>query len=187
MKSERTQPRITIPIEVEHFLSSVLGKQSTHGLTGHWPKSVWTKQLKRLIKFLERSIADNVQTDRTHQDEIAFALQDLKDSVNRPPSETLVISALFRLCFLLLGSRPNNWNEKRLNRPDSYLLNRYRTVQFTQTEQQKAYLVLDTFFAHGDEDDKGSLDYMRVYNWRKPTKFLEWFRSKYPNKYLKLF
>lgn len=164
MKTERTHARITIPIEVEHFLSSVLGKHSTHGLTGYWPKSVWNKQLNRLIGYLDKSLAINVQTDRIHQEQITFAMENLKDSVNRPTSETLIICALFRLCFLLIGNQPNNWNEKKLNKSDSYLLDRYRKIHFTQTIQQKAYLVLDTFFSHGDEDDKGSLDYMRVYN-----------------------
>ena len=58
---------VTIPIEIEHFLSFMFGKTSTHGLAGINDKKIWAKQVFKLTTHLEKYINANVTTDETHK------------------------------------------------------------------------------------------------------------------------
>ena len=176
---------VTIPMDVETFLSFVFGNQSIHGLTGHHPRSVWKKYLKKLIIHLEKCIQTNVVTDNIHHEQILYAIDNFKKALASPVGETQIVANLFKLCFLLMGDTPDNYRKKVVNRPENYMLNKFRSACYTQSPKQKADLIIKKYFGQkpNNEDNKEAekvwLNYLRVYDkQRRHSDFIKWFRLK---------
>lgn len=185
---------VTIPIEVENFLSLVLGKQSTHGLSGHHSRNIWRKYLRKLITHFEKHVRTNVITDNSHNQQLIFVIAQFKNSIDSKAEEAVLITSLFRLCFLLLGDMPNHWRKKIVNRPEHFMLDRFRSVHYSQSPKQKADLIMKTYIepklvrnSERADAEKALLKYHRYNRQRRYYEFIEWFRGKYPDKYLELF
>lgn len=186
---------ITIPIEVEHFLSFMFGKDSTHGLTGHHPEIVWKRYCTKLTVHLEKYINKNVITDKVHGRNIQLAIDDMKGGVNSIAREPLLVAALCRLCLLLLGEMPDHWEKKTINRPEHFMLDQFRSLQYCQSAEQKAKLIIATYVEpqlsrepRNEDADRLWNEYTRVYNRKgKHAEFVDYFRKTYPNEYLSLF
>jgi len=136
--------RVALPIEVEHFLTNVLGR-SLHGTTGFPRTREWRGYCTRLFDHLQRYVDTNLVTDATHRDHVQHTLRSLKDAVRKQQArEALLVTGLVRLCLLLLGDFPNHWQKKVVNRPEYFALDRFRTVHYSQSPEQRAKLIWRT-------------------------------------------
>ena len=187
---------IYIPIEVEHFLSIVLGKRSTHGLTGFHQRSIWIKTLKRLFKHFEKYVEANFLSDTLHEHQLHNSLVKLKGSIKPGASEVEITAILFELCFLLLGNIPDHWRKKTINRPEYFVLDRFRTLHYSQSPKQKAELIIKTYIEpeltrndkRGENAESIWLKYLRFHNKQhRHAEFVRWFKENYKNQYEELF
>ena len=187
---------IYIPIEVEHFLSIVLGKRSTHGLTGFHQRSIWIKTLKRLFKHFQKSVEANFLSDTLHEHQLHNSLVKLKGSIKPGASEVEITAILFELCFLLLGNIPDHWRKKTINRPEYFVLDRFRTLHYSQSPKQKAELIIKTYIEpeltrndkRGENAESIWLKYLRFHNKQhRHAEFVSWFKENYKNQYEELF
>src|SRR6266487_4374854 len=106
-------PPIDAELDVEHILSFMFGKQSTHGLAGTLDdQQTWKRYCKKLTNHLGKYIEANVITDRDHQQRLQDMLSQLKQAVREPTGnrEPLLVASLVQLCLLLLGDIPNHWD-----------------------------------------------------------------------------
>lgn len=183
---------VTIPIEVEYFFSFMFGKQSTHGLAGHYSIGEWNRLCKRLMEHLEKYIAANVETDRAHLRMIKQRLDSMEKALTpraRHSREPLLLRALSELILLLLGDMPDHWDKKTVNRPEYYRLDHRRRLQYYQSRQQKINLIL---FAcrnyqetrlNDDENKQIRIQARKL----KGADFLDWFRVNHRETYGKIF
>ena len=190
--AKTTRDRVVIPIEVEHALSYHLGKWSTHGLVGELSTTRWIAICKRLMRNLEKYIAINVESDRTHLDRLRFRIDQMKEALKVRPGykrEPKLVMELLNTCLLLIGKEPDQWMRRVVNRPAYFKLSAFRSCHYSQTIQQKVNVI---FWAKANslipELTKEDHEQLRFKAWRMPPKtFLDWFRTTYPHAYLRLF
>jgi hypothetical protein len=58
---------IAVPISTEHLLSFLFGKTNYHGYVGYISRKRWMKDLSKLSRYIEKSIALNVNSDNQHK------------------------------------------------------------------------------------------------------------------------
>jgi hypothetical protein len=179
---------------VEFFLSFVLGTSSTHGVGACLDDVEWRRYCKRLTCELEKYIATNVVTDRDHDGQIRTAISKLKRAT-RPGldprlRERILVVALLELSLLLLGDLPNHRKRKKINRPEHYLLNKYRSLHYSQMADQKAKL-LGKFYEPFAVESPVKTRIWNEYDLSRrqiggSARFVEWFHKNYPAEYEKL-
>ncbi len=191
------EPDVYVPLDVEHFLSFLVGR-SAHGMVGwHRPRE-WRQYCRRLIRELERYIRANVVPDHAHAEQIEIALNVLRDAVDAAGREASLVAALARLCLLLIGDLPKHWRRAAVNRPEYFMLDRHRTVHYSQSPAQKADLIYDSYIRprldranrlHRNDRIARQLE-TAYWNARHPGRhaaFVERFKRRYPGIYRRLF
>lgn len=192
--------------EIESFLSFLFGKWSTH-LPQEISLKSWKKYCKKLIDHLDQYISANVVTDLPHQKAIDAALEKGKRAVTSSNArEPMLVASLAELCFLLLGDRPNHWNRRRVNRPEHFMLDTFRTVNYSRSPKQRANWIIKQYFERRLTEErqlaavkpgyKGEAEkihrlldkyYDRYDRPKKHAEFVRWFRGAYPKEYRQLF
>jgi hypothetical protein len=190
---KREDQFVQIPLSVEHFLSYMFGKNSTHGLAGSSSKSDWTKLCKKLILHLEKYVEQNIYTDRIHLQRIKLQIDALRASLSvkvGPARDPLLFAAFCKLCLLLMGDLPDHWRKKVVNRPEYFRLNPRRSLLYVQSRQQKVNLILRECtrgqFSGKFTDDKSEQIQRNAWNMDN-GEFLEWFQKSYLDIHLMLF
>lgn len=187
---------VEIPLEVEHFLSLMFGKWSTHGLCGGMTEADWRTWCRKMIRSLGKYVSANVVTDAHHRERIQRTLARMSEAVDSPNREPELVSALVGMCLLLLGGMPDHWEKKKVNRPEHYNLDAHRTVHYCQSPQQKARLIFDKCIwprvleARGEpeEEVQALWDlYITACRSKSYAKFVEEFRKAHPEEFLRLF
>ena len=175
----------------------VLG-QSLHGTAGFSRTGEWRGYCTRLFDHLQRYVETNLVTDALHREQIQHALQSLKGAVRQPEREALLVTGLVRLCFLLLGDAPNHWRKKVVNRPDYFALDRFRSIHYAQSPEQRARMIWRTAVypriekarqAGPDDPDAERWHslYHRLDRGGRHAEFIEAFRRECATEYVKLF
>jgi len=193
MKNDTT---VYIPIASEHFLSFLLGTWKTHGLVGNTRRTIWLKYLHRVAAHLCRYFAENIVTDKKHEDSLISALDKLQKSIKANSPEPEIECALIELCLLLLGRMPNHYRKRKFSQRSDFQLDRFRTIHYSQSYRQRAELIVATFIEpnlskqnrEGDLAEKEWLQYLRKY--KKYGRFKEFvleYRSANPDNYAILF
>ena len=188
-------PFLLEPLDVEHLLSFLFGKHSTHGAAALiMDGRFWPRYRKKVVDHVQKYVRANVvPTDSVHETQLDLALCDLAITA-RQGQEPFMTAAFARLCLVLLGSMPNHWHRKRINRPEHFRLDRHRSVHHSQTPEQKARLIADTC-AHPDERKftdasvEATRDQYDRVSLRRGAhaEFVAWFRDHYPAKYVEIF
>ena len=181
---------IDFPISFENLMSSLFGKTNFHGTTGYIPLENWKKYILRIFKALKTSICVNIDiADLAFRSKIISicdeAIIKLEEAENMDEINTITIERLVKLTFMLQGGLPNNWNKKSVNLPHNWKLNTFRKVVYLQTDKNKVDIILNTY--KNDEDigdlyNKLNRDYKRNY-----SRFLDWFKKEYPERYSDIF
>lgn len=178
----------TIPIDFEYLLSHLFGKQNYHAVTGTHNTKFLKESYTKIFKSIKRSIELNIITsDQVLLEELndlcEIALLQLKQKNTAELINIKMSTYLTKLVFILIGSFPKNWNKRKTNFNKEWILNRYRSICYTSTFQQKCFLILDNYEKHANkkaypkvEDlwNKLNYDFRNDY-----FKFVKWFKENY--------
>ena len=135
---------ITVPLSYEYFFSHLFGKANYHGHVGALNITAWKKDLRKLVKYIRKSIVINAHTDQLHKDRILQLCDSLDNDIKNASSineaSVSVIQKYTKLIFLLLGNSPDHWNRKAPYHDRFWKLNGHRTLTYTQTDEQKSLM-----------------------------------------------
>ena len=177
-------------------MSALFGELNYHGYVGGVSKATWKKDLRKVTKYIKKSIELNANTDSHHKSELLETCdrleKELKESSTINQINAATIEKLICLVFLLLGNIPNHRRKRSPYADRFWELDGHRTLSYTQSDEQKAYLIINLVdinkrYAITVEDYK---DLQAVFYKRfkgKASKFLGWFKKSYPEIYCQIF
>lgn len=129
--------------ELKSALESILGKASYRRLKETGTLDDWREELRRLLKAVELSVGDTVHiADPEWREEIYAVLRRGQHGIGLSTTIDELLSTLsatlIRVVFLQLGFLPrSHCVERRILREGNWRLDRYRSVQYVQTEEQR--------------------------------------------------
>jgi hypothetical protein len=174
-------------------LARLFGSQSKEARTKTRTAAQWRKSLKAVLQEIDRYVAANVDTDELHQVMVLSGLAGAAESLKQEDFWPGYAEGMTRLALTLLGDYPDHRRRKPGRKRDGhYLLNRSRSVQWTQTPRQRFLTVMDAgCFGHPRLSARPS-DILFEFRKRFGTKpsqsdFLEWYRNSFPNDYAAIF
>lgn len=185
-----------VTLSFEYLLSHMFGKQSYHGFVGAYSASEWKKHILKIIKAMQNAIVVNIDiADECHKRNLFEICRSATETIKKEKTKDMInlytIEYLVRIIFELMGKMPDNWARKVVNRLCDWKLNKYRKIIYTQTKRQKVNLIVS--LPNGSLyrrrfKDTNELFYKLVADLKGDSdKFLQWFKEKYPDLYLKLF
>jgi hypothetical protein len=180
-------------IRLERFAESLFGRK--------YYKSVdrvdigfWKKFYIATFEVLDNSIFNSIGSiDNLHrnaiQEEVRQGLEWMRRSKTKDELHGALIVALFKLVFLLLGRLPYHAKGQRRD------LATFRTLTYSQTEEQRSWLLQGYIQRHASEHGFGDFvdaDYAFL-AWTRENKrqrsdrsaYVEWVRLTYPETYAK--
>jgi hypothetical protein len=187
---------IYIPIELEHLMTFLFGKRSTHGLAGSHSMRTWKKHVQRIARAIRHAAYVNVDSgDLFHRNLLLRLCEQVEGEISRARTNDeinlLTIRYLVHMVFHLMGDMPNHWGRQAVNRSGDWRLDANRKLIYTQTAEQKKNLIFHLPVTH---EFKGRipnpLDLILKFRRdcrRDPRKFIEWFRREYQTVYLEVF
>jgi len=197
MADENRGSLVSIPLEVEHFLASVFGGGTTgRAVVGHNREKEWKKWCRRLVGRLRKYLDANLVTDRTHRELIHEVIEEIEKAIRKPDCERepRIVCGLVSLLFLILGDLPGHWFRKRAGRPRDFKLDRFRTLRYCQSPQQRSLLLFHTFVrpALDGKADRTIAERWEKLFWRCSKRnahgeFVQQFRTERGREFLDLF
>lgn len=178
------------------LFSSIYGEDEYYRFKETTSLSNYKKQFSKLLNTLRKSFKETfLNTDSSHLLEIENLIRDEIESIKKENSVDKIYQSLVvffpKLCFLFLGQIPHNWSKRTKDNRSSWLLNDFRQIQYTQTENQKFDYLIQLL-----EQDKipelAELKYNGVMEQFRSSKkdnevFMNWFLRTYPEIYIRLF
>lgn len=154
-----------------------------------------------MIDHIEKYIELNVTTDPAHENDLKGAIHSLREAnkTNHALADRLLVARLASLCLSLLGEMPNHRHEKKVCGNQCFLLNKARSIHYSQNAAQKCELVIrflnKRVMGMPDEKDvereqiwQMIRQYYEEYaRYHKHAVFLRWFRENHPADYDQLF
>jgi hypothetical protein len=151
-------------------------------------------QFSKLILTIKQAFLDTcINTDKSHRDEIieltTFQLNEIKKKKTIEDLYTSLLIFFTKLCFLLIGRRPNNFSNRIKDNRASWSMNQHRHVQYTQTREQQFELFRDLLKNKKIEGLDFYKDEIKKYRSQKllGENMLDWFKRLYPEKFFKIF
>ena len=178
-------------------MSALFGKLNYHGYVGGVSKATWKKDLRKVTKYIKKSIELSANTDSHHKSELLDACdrleKELKESSTINQINAATIEKLIRLVFLLLGNIPDHWRRRSPWADRFWELDGHRTLSYTQSDEQKTYLIINNLvdirkryaITVEDYEDFHAVFYRRFKG--KASEFLGWFKKSYPETYCQIF
>ena len=176
---------------LETFARSLFGDRY-FGSVGWTDPTVWKRFYLDCVEVLQGSFSRSVGSiDGPHrkqvEDELKILHRQLKQAKHKDQMHTVLVVRLFRLVFLLMGRLPYHVRGKRRT------LNTFRTLSYSQTEEQLSWLLQGYVQRHAEEngfDDFFHVDH-EFFVWaqerKRPLKdrsaYVEWVRERLPEVY----
>jgi hypothetical protein len=189
VKSSRSKPtdEIDIPLSFEYLMSHLFGKRRYHQFAGTKRAAEWRAHLVRIFKALGMASRLSVHGDDSHRRELERLCSQAIDRLGQERrTEQLTVAAveyLTKIAFALVGEFPDHWHGKAAGQSRNWRLNDQRTLVYVRTTEQRVRQIflltrrdtyrkrLDRFTMHQQYDRLG----------KDPLRFLEWFRTEYPD------
>jgi hypothetical protein len=178
---------------VQNQLARLFGSESKAATADIKTDEQWRKTLKSVLAEIECYVAANVDTDEFHRMALASGLLGANEALKQDDFWPGYVEGITRLALTLLGDYPDHRKRKKGRKEeDHYKLNRFRSLQFAQTPEQRFLTLFGAGSAGFPMLSAYPLDilheFRRQYGY-KPThaNFLEWYRVKYPKDYTTIF
>ncbi len=186
---------VYVPLSYEYMMSHLFGKHHYHGHVGSHSKSSWKKDLRKINKYIEKSININVQTDSYHKGMLLYLCDCLDEKVSKAKSINEInvsfVETYVRLIFTLLGNFPDHWRRKAPYADRFWELDGHRSLSFSQTDEQKAALVINLVdIKKAINVELEGHENMHEAFWAcnsNPTKFINWLKAEHPRVYCEIF
>jgi hypothetical protein len=180
-------------LRLERLAESLFGKKY-HKSMDRVDIGFWKAFYLATFEVLDSSIFSSIGSiDKPHkhaiQEEITHGLEWMRRSKAKDELHGALIVTLFKLVFLLLGRLPYPAKGKRRS------LCTFRTLTYSQTQEQLSWLLQGYIQRHASEHDFGDFfdaDYAFL-NWTRENKlqrsdrsaYVEWVRLNFPETYAK--
>lgn len=186
----RDMDTVEISLTSEEHLLRVLG-HSMHYIHGKKSQKTWKKLIKRIVKTIRKVIELNVNSDNFHKLRLEYHLESVEEACRSKFNvDPQIILSLTEIIFELLGNEPDYSRRSRLTRKSDFLLNKLRTLHYTQTPNQKVDTIIEASryepFCKDHKSDELFQEYVTNFKCN-PDGFIEWYKSEFPNNYIKLF
>lgn len=187
---------VFVPLSFEYLMSALFGKDNYHGYVGEVSKSIWKKDLKKIVKYIKKSIELNVDADQCHKNRLISLCNELESKLSDANSteqmSVIVIEKLIKLVFHFLGNMPDHWRGRSPYADRFWELDGHRRLTYTQTDEQKAYLIIYLVDIRKDYTlkIKGFNNLHAVFYRKFKSKahhFIVWFKKMYPEIYCEIF
>jgi hypothetical protein len=172
----------------------VYGGDEFYPLREHATFKDFKTHFAKLVLTIKQAFLDTCSdTDKSHRDEIVELTNSELNKIQKAKTiEDLSISLLIyfpKLCFLLLGKRPNNSSKRIKDNRASWVINQHRQIHYTQSRDQQFELLRDLL---KNEKIKGLSNYkVEIANYqsqRLPGEdMLDWLKRLHPEKYFQIF
>lgn len=178
-------------VQMEHFAREIFGERY-YGTAGCTEMRFYKKLYLETLKLIGRSFEATVGTiDQRHRQEICCHVRkmqiDCRKARLKDDIHVTIIVGLFRLVFLLLGSKADNWNLRR-NASVVVRSNAFRTLTYVQNpEQQQQFFQIEVKKKTGDAfyGDPIYSDWLRQSKTTNtPRSYVDWVRVAHPDLYL---
>lgn len=183
---------IQISVLFEVFLCRLFGERYyLYVHHGRIRETKWKQIIKRIADTIEKAIEKNINTDGFQKSQLCLYIDKLKRASKSSYTIDIdIIHSLTGIIFELLGGMPNYSQRKTINRADDYVLRKLRTLQYYQSPSQKIQTILEAskfepFCNYHKYNDLFDV-YCTNYN-GDPKGFIDWYKNKYPQVYLKIF
>ncbi|MHB1958137.1 MAG: hypothetical protein ACYCO5_03800 [Acidobacteriaceae bacterium] len=174
-------------------LSRLFGSESRYAKADKRTAAEWRKTLKAVLGEMERYVAANVDTDDFHKFTLLSGLWGASEALKEEDFWPGYVEGITRVGLILLGDYPDH-RKRKLGRKlaDHYKLDLERTVQWTQTPEQRLSVLIHAERTGFPVLSERPLDVLRKFRDRygfKPTQtdFLEWYRANFPRDYAAVF
>lgn len=177
-----------LDIDFEHFAVSLLG-QRYYQFCNWSDERAYKKFLKEVAHQLKRVINSDFQSsDKFQLEMINRALKNLEECFKKNNYEAHYIKGLIRIIFWILGDYPNNWQKKNLRGKKICYPKHARTLLYSQSKRQKVYAILQAhkYYPYAKRISFSKLFYKLVRS-KSDDDFLNFYKKKYQDLYLKLF
>ncbi len=74
---------VCVPLSFEYLMSALFGKDNYHGYVGTVERSVWKKDLRKIVKYIKKSIELSVDADQFHKNRLLSICLGLEKSLPR--------------------------------------------------------------------------------------------------------
>jgi len=191
MTSKSTKTAVPESMQVQ--LGRLFGAESREARQTARTASEWRFTLRRVLHELDRYIQANVDTDELHAMMIASGLYAAHESLKQEDFWPGYAEGLTRVVLTLLGNYPDHRRRKTgAKSRHHYSLGSERTLQYSQTEDQRFRTLLDAgaFGLPGLKfQPRDVLMEFRRHFGSKPTQaeFIRWFKKRFPDQYTAVF
>ena len=190
-------PRNEILHSISLLFGQLYGEEAYFEMNDYPNFLTYKKQFVKLLNTLKIVIENNVN----HADnEYKKRLIEVVEVANKKASNStegvilfqIIIECQTKIVFMLIGNQPENFSSKKIvtNNKHNWKLNKFRTIVYLQTEEQKEKYILDLMKKGKIREDflkvRDFLDDFGSRSKRKET-LLDFFKRKYPIDYLNIF
>jgi hypothetical protein len=172
-----------VPRGMQVQLERLFGAKSREAKATTRTPAQWRRTLKKVLRELDRYVAENVDTDDLHHLILLSGLAAADDSLKEEDFWPGYIEGITRFALVLLGDYPDHRKRKAGRRADDhYYLGRLRSVQWVQDRHQRLSTLLAVGAVGFPELSAKPRDVLNEFRRRygfKPSQddFLEWYRK----------
>ena len=176
------------------YIHEILGASEYRRIKDGYSHKTLRRTTLKTIKAIRYAVEENVKViDTTHLRHIKSCIYSAEEKIKETKSENELFEVFIafqgRLIFLLLGQAPKR-RENFTNRRESWRLDGYRTLIYTQNEEQKARLLdsyAQSYFVGEGRVFESITDYLTFEYSPARTKntkpFLTWLKSEHFSEY----
>jgi hypothetical protein len=173
--------RVELDDSVEYLFGFLFGARTAHTFSETRGLARWRRDLVRVFKAIDTALELNLRNaDNRLRQELAQCLQttteELKRAASKDKLHTRAISSLIHIVFDVLGGLPNHRSRTGAIPRTFWKLDRYRSLIYSYSETQRAQLLRSTLT--DDERLKAPL---------QDAKMIQWFKRRFPGRYLNVF
>lgn len=181
-----------------HLIMQLYGEDNYHEIKSYHNLTTAKKYYLKILKSIKFSVEETIIfIDKIHKDNLIKSMVNyealMKKAKNLSDLDQLMITLQSELIFLLIGEMPYSINaSKIINRRETWKLNRFRQIQYTQSPEQKASLIFKEVTQGKYTNRFGSrAKFSSEIYWKlcdhKPEKLVEWLKTNHPEIYLDIF
>lgn len=186
-------------MHMEYFARNVFGDRY-FGSAGWTDIRVWKKFYADCLELTERSFLQTVGSiDSYHRGHIRetfrITLKRIKAAKRKDDLHRDLIVGLFQLLFLVMGNIPRRMSLKRGRKTPAIGFSAFRTLSYSQTEEQMGWLLRSRIEGQPEEYGFGDFfDAQVAFNdWFKVEKaagrnstYVDWVRQRFPELYIRM-
>jgi hypothetical protein len=187
-----TKTKSEVPSAMQVQLSRLFGKDSKIASSNTRSNAEWKRDLKLVLVEIWNYLDANVETDIVHRLMLESGFSAAHLALTQEDFWPGYTEGVTRILLCLLGDYPDHRKRKRGSKKEShYKLNDNRSLTFIQSNNQKQHML---FWSAPALLNLRGQPINEIHEFRNEvgfevpiTEFMNWYKQKYPDDYLKVF